>query len=285
MHHHGEPEGHLPAPGRHSAQVSSQVKSNPCSLSRKIQLPVPPPPELASSAPWQAQEDVVCWNSPLSLPMLPSCLVSCLSSSAIWSLVLGTLKGRSMLCSTCSKCMFANRTWTEACMIGHYTAILLISMVCYQCKAVALPRRKQLPWVHVSPGTPFPPGVSPLPPLPPPPPGHLMLLKCINTVWRTQLDILLWCSCRSFGCSAPVGTVYSINPAMIMTLVPLVGAAATHYSHFDMIHYGSYVSALSPLWMALFTTGNVPTPVSPSPVPFQGVLEVKCVTACILAEV
>lgn len=59
---------------------------------------------------------------------------------------------------------------------------------------------------------------------------------------------------RSFGCSAPVGTVYSINPAMIMTLVPLVGAAATHYSHFDMIHYGSYVSALSPLWMAVFTT-------------------------------
>ncbi|KAL0037389.1 hypothetical protein WJX79_005661 [Trebouxia sp. C0005] len=59
---------------------------------------------------------------------------------------------------------------------------------------------------------------------------------------------------RSFGCDAPVGTVYSINPAMIMTLVPLVGAAATHYSHFDMIHYGSYVSALSPLWMALFTT-------------------------------
>lgn len=62
--------------------------------------------------------------------------------------------------------------------------------------------------------------------------------------------------CRSFGCSAPVGTVYSINPAMIMTLVPLVGAAATQYSHFDMIHYGSYVSALSPVWMALFTTGK-----------------------------
>ena len=63
--------------------------------------------------------------------------------------------------------------------------------------------------------------------------------------------------CRSFGCDAPVGTVYSINPAMIMTLVPLVGAAATQYSHFDMIHYGSYVSALSPLWMATLTTGNV----------------------------
>ena len=65
-----------------------------------------------------------------------------------------------------------------------------------------------------------------------------------------------WICCRSFGCAAPVGTVYSINPAMIMTLVPLVGAAATHYSHFDMIHYGSYVSALSPVWMALFSTGK-----------------------------
>ena len=69
----------------------------------------------------------------------------------------------------------------------------------------------------------------------------------------------MWRPCRSFGCSAPVGTVYSINPAMIMALVPLIGAAATHYSHFDMIHYGSYVSALSPLWMALFTTGDFVT--------------------------
>lgn len=54
---------------------------------------------------------------------------------------------------------------------------------------------------------------------------------------------------------------------MIMTLVPLVGAAATHYSHFDMIHYGSYVSALSPLWMALFTTGDVLQTISPHPHP------------------
>ena len=58
---------------------------------------------------------------------------------------------------------------------------------------------------------------------------------------------------------------------MIMTLVPLVGAAATHYSHFDMIHYGSYVSALSPLWMALFTTGDVPQmSVFPIPGPLSG---------------
>ena len=107
------------------------------------------------------------------------------------------------------------------------------------------------------------------PPCPPPPLclGCLLQLNRISTVWMTQLDILLWRPCRSFGCSAPVGTVYSINPAMIMTLVPLVGAAATHYSHFDMIHYGSYVSALSPLWMALFTTGDVLQTISPHPHP------------------
>ena len=99
-------------------------------------------------------------------------------------------------------------------------------------------------------------GVPYFPP-PVPPPHQPLVLNRINTVWMSKLDTLLWRCCRSFGCSAPVGTVYSINPAMIMTLVPLVGAAATHYSHFDMIHYGSYVSALSPLWMALFTTGDV----------------------------
>lgn len=83
---------------------------------------------------------------------------------------------------------------------------------------------------------------------------HVHETKIPETVIALQNGCV--CTCRSFGCSAPVGTVYSINPAMIMTLVPLVGAAATHYSHFDMIHYGSYVSALAPLWMALFTTGD-----------------------------
>ena len=83
--------------------------------------------------------------------------------------------------------------------------------------------------------------------------GHIAAADVLwKGLWLT--DYIL---CRSFGCLAPVGTVYSINPAMIMTLVPLVGAAATHYSHFDMIHYGSYVSALSPVWMALFSTGMI----------------------------
>lgn len=41
---------------------------------------------------------------------------------------------------------------------------------------------------------------------------------------------------------------------MIILLVPLVGALTTHLSHFDMIHVGSYISAISPLFVALFET-------------------------------
>ena len=61
---------------------------------------------------------------------------------------------------------------------------------------------------------------------------------------------------RKYGCAAPVGLVYSINPAMIVLLVPLVGACTTAYTHFDMIHYGGYVSALSPFWMVVSEGGR-----------------------------
>lgn len=67
---------------------------------------------------------------------------------------------------------------------------------------------------------------------------------------------------------------------MIMTLVPLVGAAATHYSHFDMIHYGSYVSALSPLWMALFTTGDNLT----HPMTLVILVHGSCWQTCVVTE-
>ena len=57
---------------------------------------------------------------------------------------------------------------------------------------------------------------------------------------------------RAYGCDAPVGLVYGINPFMIIFLVPLVGALTTKRAHFDMIHYGSYLSALSPFWIVAF---------------------------------
>jgi hypothetical protein len=59
---------------------------------------------------------------------------------------------------------------------------------------------------------------------------------------------------RAFGCDTPIGLIYSINPAMIVLLVPIVGAMTTDFSHFDMIHLGGYVSALSPFWMVAFDT-------------------------------
>ncbi len=39
---------------------------------------------------------------------------------------------------------------------------------------------------------------------------------------------------------------------MIMFLVPIAGCLLTHYKHFDVIHWGSYLSALSPFWMVAF---------------------------------
>ncbi|GMH37535.1 hypothetical protein BSKO_05408 [Bryopsis sp. KO-2023] len=57
---------------------------------------------------------------------------------------------------------------------------------------------------------------------------------------------------RAFGCQTPVGWIYSINPFMVITLVPFVGALTAGVNHFDMIHFGSYISALSAFWMVAF---------------------------------
>lgn len=40
-----------------------------------------------------------------------------------------------------------------------------------------------------------------------------------------------------------------------MRQVPLVGALFTRVQHFDMIHYGSYLSAASPFWLVAFPQG------------------------------
>ena len=39
----------------------------------------------------------------------------------------------------------------------------------------------------------------------------------------------LCCCCRSFGCSAHIGLIYSINPLVILTLVPVVGAMSEFF--------------------------------------------------------
>ena len=37
-----------------------------------------------------------------------------------------------------------------------------------------------------------------------------------------------------------------------------VGALTTRFEHFDMIHYGSYLSALSPFWIVAFPAHGAP---------------------------
>jgi hypothetical protein len=59
---------------------------------------------------------------------------------------------------------------------------------------------------------------------------------------------------REFGEDVPKGTIYSINPALIIALVPLVTAATSHVDPLVMIHHGSYTSAISVFFLVLSTS-------------------------------
>ncbi|GMH35272.1 hypothetical protein BSKO_03140 [Bryopsis sp. KO-2023] len=59
---------------------------------------------------------------------------------------------------------------------------------------------------------------------------------------------------RAFGCDAPVGLTYSINPFMIIFMVPVVQAILTKYNHYDVIHFGSYITGLSPFFLVFSQT-------------------------------
>jgi len=59
---------------------------------------------------------------------------------------------------------------------------------------------------------------------------------------------------REFGENVPKGTIYSINPALIIILVPIVTAATTHIDPLVMIHRGGYVSACSVFFLVASTS-------------------------------
>lgn len=59
---------------------------------------------------------------------------------------------------------------------------------------------------------------------------------------------------REFGDKVPKGTIYSINPFMIILLVPVIAALSQKWEHFDVIHVGSYVSAASVWTLAVDTS-------------------------------
>lgn len=59
---------------------------------------------------------------------------------------------------------------------------------------------------------------------------------------------------REFGDDVPKGTIYSINPLLIMILVPIITAATTKVDPLIMIHHGCYVSAVSVFFLAFWTS-------------------------------
>ena len=59
---------------------------------------------------------------------------------------------------------------------------------------------------------------------------------------------------REFGADTPKGKVYAINPFLIIILVPIITAATTSVDPLIMIHYGTYISALSVFFLAIWTS-------------------------------
>ena len=59
---------------------------------------------------------------------------------------------------------------------------------------------------------------------------------------------------REFGDTVPKGTIYSINPALIILLVPIVSAATSNVDPLVMIYYGTYVSSASVFFMVISTS-------------------------------
>ncbi len=59
---------------------------------------------------------------------------------------------------------------------------------------------------------------------------------------------------REFGANVAKGTIYSINPFLIMILVPIISAATTKVDPLIMIHHGCYISAFSVFFLVISTS-------------------------------
>lgn len=57
---------------------------------------------------------------------------------------------------------------------------------------------------------------------------------------------------RRFGEQVSYGSIFSINPAIIILLVPFISAWTSHIHPLLLIHHGSYVSAISVFFMVLW---------------------------------
>jgi hypothetical protein len=81
-----------------------------------------------------------------------------------------------------------------------------------------------------------------------------LLLINLKAIFRHLDATLPTYLIRTFGANVPKGTIYSINPFIIILLTPLVAALTGGYAHFDMIKYGSYLTAVSPFFLAFSTS-------------------------------
>jgi hypothetical protein len=59
---------------------------------------------------------------------------------------------------------------------------------------------------------------------------------------------------REFGENVPKGSIYAINPAIVIFLVPIITAATTKVNPLVVIHHGGYISASSVFFLALSTS-------------------------------
>ena len=63
---------------------------------------------------------------------------------------------------------------------------------------------------------------------------------------------------REFGENTAKGRVYALNPAIIIVLVPIITAATSSVNPLVMIHFGTYVSALSVFFLAFLAMVEAP---------------------------
>lgn len=81
-----------------------------------------------------------------------------------------------------------------------------------------------------------------------------LLLINLNAVFRHLDATLPTFLMRCFGEKVPKGTIYSINPFIIIFLAPLVSALSTNYANYDMIKFGGYITGISPFFLACSTS-------------------------------
>lgn len=81
-----------------------------------------------------------------------------------------------------------------------------------------------------------------------------LFLINLKTIFRHLDATLPTYLIRTFGENVPKGLIYSINPFMIIFLTPVVAALTSKYAHYDMIKWGSYLTALSPFFLAFSTS-------------------------------